>query len=44
VATWTAGPGSTTRPIATTELQRSDIIGVEITLLPSDRVILRVGF
>ncbi|WP_158841993.1 anti-sigma factor family protein [Saccharothrix deserti] len=44
VATWTAGPGSTTRPIATTELQRSDITGVEIRLLPDDLVILRVGF
>jgi anti-sigma factor RsiW len=44
VATWTAGPGSTTRPIATTELQRSDITGVEIRLLPDDLVILSVGF
>ncbi|ONI90658.1 hypothetical protein ALI22I_11055 [Saccharothrix sp. ALI-22-I] len=44
VATWTAGPGSTTRPIATTELQRSDIIGVEIRLLPDELVILRIGF
>lgn len=44
VATWTAGPGSTTRPVATTELARSDIIGVEIRLLPKDLVILRVEF
>jgi hypothetical protein len=44
VATWTAGPGSTTRPIATTELQRSDITGVEIRLLPDELVILSVGF
>ncbi|WP_367128971.1 anti-sigma factor [Saccharothrix sp. HUAS TT1] len=44
VATWTAGPGSTTRPIATTRLARSDITGVEIRLLPDDVVLLRVGF
>ncbi|MEU4746387.1 hypothetical protein AB0G02_38825, partial [Actinosynnema sp. NPDC023658] len=44
VATWTAGPGSTTRPTATTELTRSDITGVEIRLVQNDLVLLRVGF
>jgi hypothetical protein len=44
VATWTAGPGSTTRPTATTRLARSDITGVEIRLVPNDLVLLRVSF
>ncbi|MFI9008266.1 zf-HC2 domain-containing protein [Actinosynnema sp. NPDC053489] len=44
VATWTAGPGSTTRPTATTELTRSDITGVEIRLAQNDLVLLRVAF
>ncbi|QQQ73839.1 zf-HC2 domain-containing protein [Saccharothrix sp. 6-C] len=44
VATWTAGPGSTTRPTATTELTRSDITGVEIRLVQKDLVLLRVEF
>lgn len=44
VATWTAGPGSTTRPVATTKLVRSDVTAVEIRLLPDDLVILRVEF
>ena len=44
VATWTAGPGSTTRPTATTELTRSDITGVEIRLVQNDLVLLRVSF
>ncbi|MER5269110.1 hypothetical protein ABTZ99_44160, partial [Actinosynnema sp. NPDC002837] len=44
VATWTAGPGSTTRPTATTELARSDITGVEIRLVQKDLVLLRVSF
>ncbi|MFE2751816.1 hypothetical protein ACFXGA_07395 [Actinosynnema sp. NPDC059335] len=44
VATWTAGPGSTTRPTATTELARSDITGVEIRLVDNDLVLLRVTF
>ncbi|WP_157620644.1 hypothetical protein [Saccharothrix sp. NRRL B-16348] len=44
VATWTAGPGSTTRPTATTRLSRSDITGVEIRLVQNDLVLLRVEF
>ncbi len=44
VATWTAGPGSTTRPVATTELGRSDITGIEIRLVQKDLVLLRVTF
>jgi hypothetical protein len=44
VATWTAGPGSTTRPIATTELTRSAITGVEIRLVQNDLIVLRVDF
>ncbi|MCE6998791.1 zf-HC2 domain-containing protein [Saccharothrix sp. S26] len=44
VATWTAGPGSTTRPVATTELNRSDITGIEIRLVQKDLVLLRVAF
>lgn len=44
VATWTAGPGSTTRPTATTRLSRSDITGVEIRLVPDDLTLLRVEF
>ncbi|MFD7655270.1 zf-HC2 domain-containing protein [Actinosynnema sp. NPDC059797] len=42
VATWTAGPGSTTLPIATTRLLRSEITGVEIRLAHNDAVLLRV--
>ncbi|NUT50202.1 MAG: anti-sigma factor, partial [Saccharothrix sp.] len=44
VATWTAGPGSTTRPTATTRLARTDITGVEIKLVDRDLVVLRVLF
>ena len=44
VATWTAGPGSTTRPVATVDLGRSDITGVEIRLVQNDLVLLRVTF
>ncbi|MFE9750651.1 anti-sigma factor family protein [Saccharothrix saharensis] len=42
VATWTAGPGSTTRPTATTGLPRADITGIEIRLVQKDLVLLRV--
>lgn len=42
VATWTAGPGSTTRPTATTGLPRADITGIEIRLVQNDLVLLRV--
>ncbi|MFJ6676733.1 anti-sigma factor family protein [Actinosynnema sp. NPDC091369] len=42
IATWTAGPGSTTRPTATTELPRADITGIEIRLVQNDLVLLRV--
>jgi hypothetical protein len=42
VATWTAGPGSTTRPTATTGLPRTDITGIEIRLVQKDLVLLRV--
>ncbi|WP_309114290.1 zf-HC2 domain-containing protein [Saccharothrix sp.] len=44
VATWTAGPGSTTRPVATTKLGRSDVTAIEIRLVDKDLVILRVEF
>lgn len=42
VATWTAGPGSTTRPIATTRLPRSEITGIEVRLAHNDVALLRV--
>ncbi|CAL9442214.1 Anti-sigma-L factor RslA [Actinosynnema sp. ALI-1.44] len=42
VATWTAGPGSTTLPVATTRLVRSDVTAVEIRLVDRDLVLLRV--
>jgi hypothetical protein len=44
IATWTAGPGSTTRPVATTGLSRTDITGIEIKLVQKDLVVLRVAF
>lgn len=44
VATWTAGPGTSMRPIATTDVPLSAITRIQIRLVPKDTVLLEVHF
>ncbi|WP_405064003.1 zf-HC2 domain-containing protein [Kribbella sp. NBC_01505] len=44
LATWTAAPGTTVKPAATTKLQRSEIRALDIRSSESGRILLAVHF
>ncbi|TCO33109.1 putative zinc finger protein [Kribbella steppae] len=44
IASWTAAPGTTVKPAATTKLQRNEIRGLDIRSSESGRILLAVHF